>query len=315
MRIAAEAADLVAANAIRGGALVVAGGASENIASGLLPVKAAGVRIRSHPARRMRILGTQANGADSARDVASVAALRGVAALAPHRLRLGFDRVPNHEVAAMDETTFDLLRHSRLHRQSLRNVVAVVALRLRVAGLAELLFLARELAVLVGEVLIVLQKRLRQRAFEIGLNVTRRAQPLLPLGRVFVTRETFDHRREGRLARFDYPRVTGHTLPVDSLHLQVKVVLEMNLAGRPRRIGGENRANRVSVGTMAIRAKVRLRQLVSPIPLGYRVAAVAAQAIRLARFATIELGEVHPVRKARRTFVHAGSEGRGQGHA
>src|SRR5688572_14316426 len=86
MRIAAEAADLVAADAVGGRPLLVTGSARENVAARFSPVEAARVRIGGDPAGRMRIPRPAAIRADAARDVAGIACLGGVAAQAARGL-------------------------------------------------------------------------------------------------------------------------------------------------------------------------------------------------------------------------------------
>src|SRR5689334_16409322 len=84
VRIAAHAADLVAIDADRGRALVMAGGAAGDVAARL-----EGVRVgpRERPARRVRITRARRVGRQVLRAVAVAAEVIAMAALAELRLR------------------------------------------------------------------------------------------------------------------------------------------------------------------------------------------------------------------------------------
>jgi hypothetical protein len=74
--------------------------------------------------------------------VARIASLNRVAGEAARGLRARLDGVPHHEVSAVDLARLDLLRASLLDGKILRDVVARLTLRLRVAALTELRLLA-----------------------------------------------------------------------------------------------------------------------------------------------------------------------------
>jgi hypothetical protein len=164
MRIAAKSAYLVAADAVRRGALFVTGRARQDVASRFSTVTAVVTRRRTDPAWRMRVAPQDAISAHPARHVARIARFRGVAAQAARRLRLRFDGVARDEIATVDEVSIDTLGLAALDGEILRHVVTIVALRLRVTSLTQAFLLLGKLAVTAREALVVPQESLRQRA-------------------------------------------------------------------------------------------------------------------------------------------------------
>jgi len=80
--------------------------------------------------------------AHAAGHVARIASLNRVAGEAARGLGARLDGMAHHEVSAVDLARLDLLRSSLLDGEILRDVVARLTLRLRVAALAELRLLA-----------------------------------------------------------------------------------------------------------------------------------------------------------------------------
>src|SRR5690606_13421858 len=90
VRVAAEAAHLVAVDAVGGGPLVMAAGAQKQITPRLLAVEALDARAVADPARRMWVPGGYCSGAHAAPRVAAVAGRRFVAGLAARGSGLSF---------------------------------------------------------------------------------------------------------------------------------------------------------------------------------------------------------------------------------
>src|SRR5262249_15992113 len=138
MRIASEAPDLVAADAVRCRTLIVTACAEQDIAPRFAAVEAPRSRVRPHPAGRMRVPPTGAAIAHAPLDVAPVARLWRVTMSAARWLLLRLNRVAHHEIAAVYERRVDAFGAPSFHGEILRGVVASVAARLRVTGLAKL---------------------------------------------------------------------------------------------------------------------------------------------------------------------------------
>src|SRR6267142_4289643 len=116
MRVAADAAHLVAADAVRRVSLVVAAGAAGDVAPGGVAVELP--RAGHAPAWRMRIERARTRG-DVLELVAVLAEAGPVAALARRRVRPLIHRVPPEEILAGDETAvgpIDQLGLDRHHR-------------------------------------------------------------------------------------------------------------------------------------------------------------------------------------------------------
>jgi hypothetical protein len=220
-----------------------------------------------------------------------------MAANAARRLGLGLDGVAHHEISAVHEAAIEALRAPPLHGHVLRQIVAIRALPLRMTGPAEVRFLLRERTVVADEALVVTQERLRERALQIGPVMTRRALPRSPLLFMLVAGEALAHRRHRRAPGSQDPRVTAHTLPLDRLHPEVLVMIEMYGPGGARRPRVEHRSNLVRVVPMAARAERALRELVRAISPRYRVAAVAVEASGLALLAARDRSQVDAMRK------------------
>src|SRR5688572_22470506 len=100
----------------------------------------------------------------------------------------------------------------------LRDVVAVVALRLRMACLTQALFVHRELTVPAHEGTLVAQERLRQDAIEIAGLVARPTLAAIPLLLVLVAGKALAHRRHAGGSYLDDARVARHALTLDLGH-------------------------------------------------------------------------------------------------
>jgi len=148
VRIAAVSTDLVAPNAVGGGALIVATGAKQDIAPCFATVKATGAGARSDPANRVRIAGIDLIAANTALPVARLAGLGRVATDTARGLGLCFERVARHESAAVHQRARYVFWLPTLDAQRLRRVVAAAAVGLRMARLAELFARQRRLAVM-----------------------------------------------------------------------------------------------------------------------------------------------------------------------
>jgi hypothetical protein len=166
----------------------------------------------------MRIQAVQEVSAHASREVASVAGLGLVAARAARSLCLRLDRVPNHEVSAMHEISLDACGTPSFDGEMLRYVVTVVALRLRVACLAQALFVHCKLTVPAHEATLVPQKRLRQDAIEIAGLVAWPTLAAIPLLLVLVAGKALAHRRHAGGSRLDDARMAGNALTLDLGH-------------------------------------------------------------------------------------------------
>lgn len=165
MRVSAVRADLVATDAIGGGALIVTARAEQNIAARRSAVSAARARVIADPARGMRVPALSQARADPARGVASVAGLGRVATHAARRLRLRLDRMRGHEITAVHEVPLHGFGSPMLDAQVLRRVVATVAIGLCVARLAQGLLLGGVDPVVLHEVTLVPNEALREQLF------------------------------------------------------------------------------------------------------------------------------------------------------
>jgi hypothetical protein len=253
----------------------------------------------------MRIAPGDAVTAHASRHVAGVAGFYRVTAHAAGGLRFCFQGMPSQKIATVDELSLDAFRTAPLDREVLRHVMAVVALRLRVARLAELLFLLCELTVSPGKSLIMRQKRLRQRPLEVRLHVTRHTFALVPLLLVLMAGQTLAHRRQG-VPRFPHhARMARHALPLERLHRQMPIVVEANRSGYARRTRFQNRQNLVRIVAVAARTHFALRQLVRAVALRDGVTVRAGQACRLAFGPAVEAREMLAMRKTWRCAIRA----------
>src|SRR5439155_26910652 len=130
MRIAADPAHLVAAHAIRGISLVVAGGAVLDVAPRGVPVERA--RAGQAPARGMGIDRARAGG--HALVLVAIGAEAGrVAARAGGRIRPLVDEMPSEEILPVDEAAIGAIdqlgldRHHRGLRVAVETEVLIVA--------------------------------------------------------------------------------------------------------------------------------------------------------------------------------------------
>lgn len=247
--VASVGAHLVAANAVRGGALVVAACAQQDVASRVASVEGASLGVGTDPTRRVGVRCTEQVAAHSALKVARIAGLRRVAARALRRLSPGLDGMPYQEIAFVHLMGIDLLRPPALAGQLLGNVVAGGALRLGVTRLTELALLHRHLPVVTRKCLVVSEEGLRRRLGQIARLVTARALASLPFSFVLVTREALAHGWQGRGAALHHTAMTGHALSLNLGHCEVLVVVETDLAARRQRLG-EQRIDAAYIAAM-----------------------------------------------------------------
>jgi hypothetical protein len=278
MRIATIPAHLVATDAVGSGALIVTARAEQDVAPRGRTVKTARPRVVADPARRMRIPPFDQASAHTTRQMAAVASVRRMTAQAERRLRLRFESVTGHEVAAVHETGLHGFRAPTFHAELLGRVMTAFAVGLRVTRLTQLLLLRGLDSVVLHEVSRVSQERLREQAPDLGERVTRRTLPAVPLLFVFVATEAFAHRRQRRTARFHHTRMTRHALPLDAFQRQVQIVIEGDTA-----VGMLDRcrdlcAEPARVPVMAACAATHGRHGRSNAATGGRVTADASQA-------------------------------------
>lgn len=155
-------------NAIRRGSRFVTSGAGKEISPRRPTMKIARSRIASDPTRRVRIASSSHISAHSLLNVAGIAVGWGVAAHALSWLGARFERVPHHEISPVHHVVFESVGALLLHRERLTQVVAGLAIRLRVTTLAECFLRLGGAAVLPEEESIMSQEGHRQSFFQIG---------------------------------------------------------------------------------------------------------------------------------------------------
>lgn len=305
MRIASVSADSVTTDAVGSGPLLVTAGAQQNVSPRLTAMLATNAGIVAHPARRVGIHPIHPVATHASLDVAGVARRRLVTARAPGRLGPSLDRVPDQEITAVDEIPIHRLGPPPLDAHVLCHVVALVAVRLLVARLAEPAVPSREIAVMADEIPLVSQETARQRTGEIFALVAWSALALFPLNRVLVTREALLHRGELR-SPIHNASVTLHALPRNLGHPQVPAVIEMDVARRPIRLHRENSVHASPIVLVATVAQGGIRQPMWSVRLCRSVAAIAAQTRWLSRSPAGAQGKVLLVRETRRQGAPAG---------
>jgi len=215
--------------------------------------------------------------------VASIARLGRVAAEAPRRRGLCFQRVARHEVTAMHEGAFELFRHAHFGGKGLRHVVTSLAIPLGMAGLAQALLRAGQRSVASHESAVMLQKSAGSRSAQILRRMARRALRVLPLLFVLMAGEAPAHGRQRRLPGPDDPAVALDALPADFWHGQMAGVLERDSAVGALGCSRERRESSFGIVVVTAAAKLRRRQFVLAAGLRRRMTDVAGQARLLSR--------------------------------
>src|SRR5450755_868287 len=215
--------------------------------------------------------------------------------------------MPSHEIAAVLEVRRHGLGPATLDAQILRRVVAAVAVRLRVARLAQALLLRGLGPVVLHEVAFVPQKGLGHDALHVGQRMTRRALAQIPLRLMLVTTEALLHGRERRTARFHHARVTRHALALDTLHPQMAIVIEGDVSVWRRRRSGQYGLQVSSIVTVTAGAQAGAWQRLPWSAIRQRVAARATQTRRFTASPAGETGQVQLVWETRRRAIAAGS--------
>lgn len=308
MGIAPEPSNLVAPDAVGRRALIVTARAAHDVPSCSSSVQALRGLVRADPARRMGIGGANAVTTDASGNMTAIAILDSVAANAARRLRLRLHRVPRHEVAAVYELPHHTLWLAALNANPHARVMAAVAARFGVARSAKFLVRLRVGAVPPHKPFIVEQKGSRERSFQVGAIMTRRALPAFPLLLMFVTVQALLHGWHGGGGAADNARVTCDALTRNFLQPQVPVMIKMDRSRTLSAILGRRWPAFVSVITMASRALARIPNHMSAVTLPNDMTAVAAETLGLARPATSKLGKVSLVRKAWGSSIGAGGK-------
>jgi hypothetical protein len=213
-------------------------------------------------------------------------------------LRAGLDRVANDEIAAVNLARLDPLRPACLDRQLLSEVVAGLAVRLGVTALAERPLL-RDLAAMVAQKGgVVTQKAQRQSARKVACCMARAAFRALPLLGVLMALKALAHARQRGALFADDPGVTRNALAPKPVEREVLLVVEADLAARPGRFEGQDRADAVAVVAVARFAQTPLGQGVAAAELLCRVAARTLEASRILGAPASDLSQVELVREA-----------------
>jgi hypothetical protein len=171
------------------------------------------------------------------------------------------------KISRMHERARNALGPAPLEYQVLRDVVAIIALRLRVARSAQRPVGHRQLPVAAHELPLVPQEGLRHGAPQILARMTRRAFAAVPLGLVLVAAEALTHRRDVRLPRAHHTSVAADALSFDAFHAQVLIVIEANVSVGSVRHDREHAAELVGVVPVAAGAEAFVRQLVNALAL------------------------------------------------
>ncbi len=220
----------------------------------------------------------------------------------------------------MGPLTFERLGVTLLDEARLCHVVAIVALLLRVTALANSRLTLSFRPVQRQKAAVVTNERAGHELFDFECVVTGTALPAVELLLVLVTLEAAVHRGEKRALLPHHAAVARHALTADAAHLQVSLVVELDLVGRRRWLQGwTERPRSQGLGVIAMtggasrhvgalgawavyRAWLRLHcghrlwQRDFRIP----VAAGAGQASPLARLSARDPGQVQLVREPRR---------------
>ncbi len=229
MGIATGTADAVTIDTIGGWAMVVARGARKQIATRSMPVEVARRGIATHPTRWVRTSRVQPDPAHPTLQMTAVARLWGMAGHASAGLGLCLESVTREEVRRVRPLPLEGFGVALLYETRLCHVVAVVALLLRVAALAELRLSRGIRSVQCEEATVVTNERTGDQLLDLQRIVTGRARSSVEFLLVLVTLKTAIHRREKSTLRSHHAAVAGHALPSDPLHPQVLLVVELDL--------------------------------------------------------------------------------------
>jgi len=212
-------------DAVGRGALVVTARAEGDVATSRGAVEVARPRV-CRPADRVRVLPSYPVPADAPFHVAPVARRGFVTAEASGRIDLRLHRMPHQEVSSVHESSFDRLGAPLLDGEALADVVAPIAIRLCVTGLAELLLLRRGRSVSADEIPFVPEEGPRHQLNEILPLVAWRALSPIPLCLVLVAFQALLHRWDARRIVFDDARVARHALTAEIREREMTVVIE-----------------------------------------------------------------------------------------
>src|SRR5438067_2304856 len=285
MRISADPADLVTLDAVRLGALIVAGGAARDVPPGGIAVERA--RPRERPSWRVRIPGAQSRG-DARALMAGLAGVRRVAALARRRIGARLHRMPAKEVLPVDEPAIGAIDELRLYRHHRRLRMAVEAEVLLVAGAAGLLRRARHAGVTAKEVALVRYLRHRDQRVRSKIDVAGVTPRIGVLLRVVVALEAggVAVAQGRRMSRLGQARVALRAVLLDPLDVRRVIHLQPRFALRPGSGVAHVAVAEVAlpVGLLllvALEALRFLRQEVLRQPLGIPDVLVAGDALDL----------------------------------
>jgi len=243
VRIAPGRADLVTMNAVGSRTLLVTARAERYVAPSRRSVEISGSGIATDPARGMGVTPVHLVAADAVFDVTGVARRRLVTAETARRIDLRLDGMAHEEISTVHEVPFDRLGMPLLDGETLRDVVASVAVDLRVTRLTKQLFFDRLPPVVSNEISLVLEERARHETPEILLLVAWRALAPLPFRLVLVTRQAFFHWRNVRSVLLDHARVARHALTADFGEREVAIVVELDFSVLPLWNPGEHAAH------------------------------------------------------------------------
>src|SRR5436190_1620050 len=232
MRIAADAAHLVAADAVRRTALIVARGAALDVPSRGVAVERA--RAGQAPAGRMRIDRARPGG-DALVLVAGLAGADRMATRAGRGVGALVDHVPPEEILPVDEPAIRPIDQLRLDRHHGGLRMAVEAEVLIVAGRARLLRGARDARVPAEEVALVGDLRRRRQGIRSEIDVAGGALRIRVLLGVLVTFQAgrvpvADGRR---LPWLGEPRVALRAVLLHPLDVSGVVQIQARFALRP----------------------------------------------------------------------------------
>ena len=131
--------DGMAANTVGRRTSLMTAGARKQISSRLLSMRIRRIRIAPHPPGRMRVAPGGQVAAHAVLDMTRIAVRSFVAAQAAPRLGTGLDGVSRQKVCAMHHVAFDGVRSLLFHRHNGTQIMARLAIRLSVTGVAEAL--------------------------------------------------------------------------------------------------------------------------------------------------------------------------------
>ncbi len=307
MRFAAGSARAVAADAIGRRPLIMARSASLDVAARSATMEVTRTGIGPEPANRVRVGGADAGSTHAPEHVTRVAAGRLVAAATRAGARTGLDRVLVDEVEGVYRLAGIRIRLPQGHRQVALRVVTILAPRLRMALMADVLLPAGVDGVPADPGDIVSHEALGyQRRERLG-PVTRGTTCLVEIGLVAFEARSHGRRHARSTARLDHARVAEEALAGHLCEAQVVTVGEVNFSPRPERLGRGTEApldGRVGPPvTIAATLHGRGPRMVRPSHVG--VARGAGGALRLTFASALEGTQVLHVRESGARFRDA----------